>query len=135
MPKNNKGRGAPPPKKGPARGRGGAIHKASHNSSSGALGAAIAAARSQLQQGSGGGSLHLARLSQSEKQEEETTVETILALVRECVNDADGGLALSALGDGVRALGNRRGHFGIHKTVKDKWGHWEQFLRQHASDM
>ena len=137
MPRSGKGRAAPSgrsqhPIKG-GRGRG-AIAKASHNSSGSALGAAIAQARTKLQTTSGaaGGNLLLARLSESVHAEEETTVEQILGIVRECFAGV-GSLALTELGDKVRMLANRRGLHGLHKQVKDKWGGWEAFVQANAA--
>ena len=121
-----------------SRGRGGVrsggIVKNSHNSSSEALGRAIAAARTAHGGAGASGSLHLAFLSENACEEEETTVEQLLDLVRECAVDAgSAGMALTALGDRVRNLAVRRGLHSLHKQVKDKWGGLEAFIRAHAA--
>ena len=136
MPKQN--RNQPPPGRSQSKhnNRHSGIAKASHNSSSSALGAAIAAARTKHSTTAAASSnLHLAALAEDAVAEEETTADQILELVRECIRNSDGdSVPLGTLGDKVRALAVRRGHHGIHKQVKEKFGGWEAFLRSYASE-
>ena len=136
MPKQN--RNQPPPGRSQSKhnNRHSGIAKASHNSSSSALGAAIAAARTKHSAAAAASSnLHLAALAEDAVAEEETTADQILELVRECIRNSDGdSVPLGTLGDKVRALAVRRGHHGIHKQVKEKFGGWEAFLRSYASE-
>ena len=119
--------------RGAGRGAGRGIAKASHNSTSQALGKAIAAARTQ-QQTKVSASLHLHHLSETATEEEETTTESILELVREVFSEAEGStMALTLLGEKVRNLAMRRSLHTAHKHVKDKFGGWESFLRVHAA--
>lgn len=125
------GRGAG---RGGGRGVGRGVVKASHNSTSEALQRAIAETRKQQSAASSSVSLHLAQLSETACEEEETTAEQILDLVRSCFADSPStGIPLTALGDRVRALASRTsGMAGLHKQVKDKWGGWDTFLRATA---
>ena len=143
----NRQQGPPQPGRGGGGGRGAGkgggrgvpkgIAKASHNSTSVALGKAIAEARRQQQStasGSGGGLL-LAQLSETACDAEETSVEQILDIVRECIGDSASSMALTALGDQVRARTSRMSEMaGLHKQVRDKWGGWESFLKAHAAN-
>lgn len=124
----NKGRTAPAPTGRGVGGRG--IAKASHNSSSSALGAAIAAARKS----SAPASLHLQRLADDAIEDDDSVVERLLDLVRETFADGESdSIPLTTLGDKVRTLAVRRALHGDIRQVKEKFGGWEAFLRAQSA--
>ena len=116
-----------------------ASRRTQHSSSAGSSSSSIPGRATGGQAPAHSLSLHLAQLNDEKEEEDASTNETLIELVRAVVQEASGKIPLTELGGSVRALAAKRclqAKFEgqeIHKKVKSKGG-WESFVRAHAPD-